>query len=272
MVIFPNCKINIGLHVVRRREDGFHDLETIFFPVPLFDVLEIVQAENEDSFIQTGLQIEGPSSNNLCMKAVRLLRTKIPDFPFVKLHLHKAIPMGAGLGGGSSDGAYTLLLLNRKFNLGLTEQTLINLSLQLGSDCPFFILNKPCFAWGRGEMMKPIDLPMKGMQLVLINAGIHINTGWAFQQIIPKEPSFSLGNIDQLAMEDWKKYVNNDFEEAVTNAHPILLDIKNYCYSRGAAFAAMTGSGSTMFALYHANKDVPSFDPWPGIWHQKIKL
>jgi 4-diphosphocytidyl-2-C-methyl-D-erythritol kinase len=272
MVEFPNCKINIGLNIVGKRADGFHDLETVFYPVPVHDILEVLPSHLEDHFTQTGLKIEGPSSNNLCMKAVALVRAQFPDLPPVNIHLHKAIPMGAGLGGGSGNGAHMLLLLNKKFNLGLSTQQLIDLALQIGSDCPFFIINKPCFAWSRGEMMEPVDLSLKGYQLVLINPGVHINTGWAFTQLQPKATKFSLKEITNIQPESWKQCIINDFQQPVAAHHPIIAAIINYCYEHGAIYASMTGSGSTCFALFQAGKALPSFHLFTNCWMKTMVL
>lgn len=271
MVIFPNCKINIGLNIVRKRGDGYHDIETVFYPIPVYDVLEVVQ-QHDDAFVQTGLSIDGDSSNNLCVKALQLVRSIHPDLPTLKMHLHKNIPMGAGLGGGSSDGAHTLLLLNKKFGLGLSQSKLIEMALQLGSDCPFFILNQPCFAWSRGEMMEPLSLPLSGYQLVLINPGIHVNTGWAFKQILPQPPAFSLQEIATLPVKEWKNVVKNDFEKQVGLAHPTIANIVEYAYTHQAVYAAMSGSGSTCFALFEPGQELPDFSSFSHFWMRKIKL
>jgi 4-diphosphocytidyl-2-C-methyl-D-erythritol kinase len=272
MVIFPNCKINIGLNIVAKRADGFHDLETIFYPVPVQDILEVLPSITTDQFTQTGLTIDGPSSNNLCVKALALVRAQFPDLPPLNIHLHKAIPMGAGLGGGSSDGAHMLLLLNKKFNLGLSTQQLIDMALQLGSDCPFFIINKACFAWSRGEMMEPIDLSLKGYQLALINPGVHVNTGWAFTQLHPKASEFSLKEMTSIQPDAWKQHIINDFQQPVAAHHPIIESILNYCYQHGAVYASMTGSGSTCFALFQAGKMLPTFQPFTNCWKKTMVL
>ena len=272
MVIFPNCKINIGLNIVRKRSDGYHDLETIFFPVPLYDALEVISTGHEDSFSQTGLPIAGDASGNLCVKALQLVRSQFPDLPAVKLHLHKAIPMGAGLGGGSSDGAHTLLLLNKKFSLGLSTSTLIEMALQLGSDCPFFIENKTCFAWSRGEMMEPLELDLKGFTLLLINPGIHVSTPWAFSQITPRLPEFSLKELSSFPLERWKELVVNDFQEPVAKHHPAIDSIIQTCYGAGALYAAMSGSGSTCFALFKPGVSIPEIPAFQSYWVKQINL
>ena len=170
--------------------------------------------------------------------------------PFVKIYLHKNIFIGGGLGGGSSDGAFMLKLLNEKFTLNLNEAQLLNYTLQLGSDCPFFIINKPCYATQRGEVLEKIDVDLSGNKLVLVNPHIHINTGWAFAQIHPSQPKESIKQIIQLPVLDWRHNLNNDFEEAVFAAHPSIQNIKNILYDAGALYAAMSGSGSTVFGIF----------------------
>jgi len=260
MLLFPNCKINLGLNITGKRNDGFHNLETIFLPVALQDALEIIPAPNAGqavAFSQTGLAIAGKEGDNLCIKAYHLLKQDFTQLPAVAMHLHKNIPMGAGLGGGSADGAFTLLLLNKRFNLGLSDERLIQYALQLGSDCPFFILNKPCFAQGRGEQMEPVDVQLKGYTLVLVNPGIHVPTGWAFGQITPAPPAKNIRDITGQPIDTWKDKLVNDFEAPVIKAHPQLGDIKRTLYQYGALYAAMSGSGSTFYGIF-------STPPWLG--------
>ena len=253
MVVFPNCKINLGLHILNKREDGFHDIETIFFPVPIEDALEVIvnnNAQQQITYSSSGIEVKGDIANNLCVKAYHLLKRDFPQLPNVRLHLHKAIPMGAGLGGGSADGTFTLTLLNNKFHLNLTEEQLIAYALQLGSDCPFFIYNKPCFATGRGERLKAIELNLSGYFLVIINPGIHINTGWAFKQITPHKHAVSLLSVIGEPVEMWKEGLTNDFEEPVFAQHPEIESIKNLLYQNNAVYAGMTGTGSTVFGIF----------------------
>lgn len=253
MIAFPNCKINLGLHILQKRADGFHDLETVFYPLPLRDALEIIQnnsTENSIVFSASGLLVDSKPEDNICVKAYHLLKKDFPELPSIKMHLHKTIPSGAGLGGGSADGAFVLLLLAKKFNLALTEAQLLSYALQLGSDCPFFIINKPAFATGRGEALQPIDLNLSSYQFVLINPKIHINTGWAFSQIKPKKERSSLKNIIALPVTEWKHHLQNDFEEAVFAAHPEIKNIKQQLYHQGAVYASMSGSGSTVYGLF----------------------
>lgn len=254
MVIFPNCKINLGLHITGKRPDGFHELETVFYPVQLKDIVEVVTS-TEFKFESSGLSIPGDSTNNLCLKAYHLLKQDFPHLPPVHMHLHKIIPMGAGLGGGSADGAFVLRLLNEKYQLNISSQQLIDYAAKLGSDCPFFILNKPAFASGRGELLEPIALDLSSYTFVLVHPGIHVNTKWAFEQIQPKVPTISIKEIIQLPIEEWKLYLQNDFEAPIINQHTEIAEIKSALYADGAIYASMSGSGSSVFGIYpqHAN-------------------
>ncbi|MDH7462644.1 4-(cytidine 5'-diphospho)-2-C-methyl-D-erythritol kinase [Chitinophagaceae bacterium 26-R-25] len=257
MVSFPICKINLGLHIVGKRNDGYHNLETIFHPIALKDALEIIQADTF-SLKVSGIAVDGDPSKNLCVRAYDLLKQKF-GLPPVYMHLHKAIPLGAGLGGGSSDGAATLLLLNQKFQLKLSPGELIDLALQLGSDCPFFIINKPCLATGRGEIMQQVDVSvLKGRKIVIVNPGIHVNTGWAFSQITPTPVGQSLSDIIAQPISTWKESLKNDFEEAVFGAHPAIKNIKDELYAQGAAYASMSGSGASVYGIFD-KKNVPDF-------------
>jgi 4-diphosphocytidyl-2-C-methyl-D-erythritol kinase len=259
MIVFPNCKINLGLHILRKRADGFHDLETVFYAITLYDALEIVQNSSpatDIEFTTSGLIIDSTIEQNICFKAYRSLKKDFPGLPAIKMHLHKVIPLGAGLGGGSSNGAFTLTLLNKKFNLGLTEDQLINCALQLGSDCPFFIKNEPCYATGRGEKLEEIELNLSNYKIVLINPGIHINTGKAFSKITPSGKRTSLKEIIQKPVEQWKEFLKNDFEETVFAEHPEIKTIKEKLYQQGAVYASMSGSGSSVYGLFEKNADL----------------
>jgi 4-diphosphocytidyl-2-C-methyl-D-erythritol kinase len=254
MISFPNCKINLGLNITKN--DGFHNLETVFYPIMINDALEIVQTSNIQypassiQFSSTGLAIDGNPNTNLCVKAYNLLKQDFPQLPSVQMHLHKVILMGAGLGGGSADGAFTLKLLNDKFNLNLSTQQLIDYALQLGSDCPFFILNKPCFATSRGEIMNEIPLDLSAYKFVIVNPGIHVNTSWAFSNINPTTPNKSIVQIIHQPIQTWKYELINDFELAVSNSHPAISSIKQQLYAAGAIYASMSGSGSTVFGIF----------------------
>lgn len=274
MVVFPNCKINLGLRILDKRPDGFHNLSTVFYPVPLKESLEIIRSEDaakQVQFTMSGNAVEGPEESNLCIRAYQLLKKDYPSLPHIKMHLHKAIPSGAGLGGGSADGAYTLALLNQKFQLGLSSQQLIDYALQLGSDCPFFILNQPCIASGRGELMQPVALSLSGYHLVLVNPGIHINTGWAFTELKKYQSpggqqARNIADIIQQPVQSWKSALVNDFEEPVYTHYPEVKSIKEKLYRHGAEYASMSGSGSTVFGLF--NKTVDSLD-FPAHYFEK---
>lgn len=267
MLSFPNCKINIGLHVLGKREDGFHEIETVFYPVPLYDALEIISSATLE-FTATGLPVDGSMTDNLCIKAYYLLKKDFPQLPFVKIHLHKTIPMGAGLGGGSADAAFMLNLLNYKFNLNLTTHQLINYALQLGSDCPFFIINKPCIAKGRGEKLEEIEVDISKYKIVLVNPGIHVNTGWAFSQLLKQsynEKTYihtgkSVKQIIAQPIISWKDELINEFETPVFNAYPQIKEIKETLYKLGALYAAMSGSGSTVYGIFNTTIETKMFE------------
>ena len=257
MLVFPNCKINLGLHILVKREDGFHDLETVFYPVPFKDALELIPSTNtEIEFAATGLAVDGIAAHNICVKAYHLLKKDFPQIPAVKIHLHKAIPLGAGLGGGSADAAFMLKLLNEKFKLKLSTPQLLSYSLQLGSDCPFFIINKPCFATGRGEVLEEVAVDLSAYKIAFINPGIHVNTGWAFSNITPALPAKSIKEIIHQPINTWKDELKNDFETAVFTAHPVIKEIKETLYAQGALYAAMSGSGSTVFGIFSSSTTI----------------
>ena len=252
MIVFPHCKINLGLHIVRKRADNFHDLETVFFPFPLKDILEIIPSDELQFFI-SGNEIPGDTNDNLCLKAYHLLKKDFPALPLIKIYLHKTIPTGAGLGGGSADGAFMLKLLNEKFELHISKDRLINYALQLGSDCPFFIINKPCFATSRGEILEEIKLDLSNYSFVLINPKIHINTAWAFSQLTPQIPAKSIREIINEPIKTWKQFLKNDFENAVLIKYPLLKIIKETLYKSGALYSSMSGSGSSFYGIFEKN-------------------
>ncbi len=250
MIVFPNAKINLGLHIVDKRADGYHNLETIFYPIPWNDALEIHLSDNDAPLLQSyGKPIPSQSSNNLCIKAWQLLHQHF-QIPPVNIHLLKAIPMGAGLGGGSSNAAFTLIALNRLFRLQLSSEQLIEFAAVLGSDCAFFIHNQPCRATGRGEILHPLSLSLKGYQLVLVHPGIHIPTPWAFQQITPQTPAFNLSELSALPLQEWRNVLTNQFEPPVFKAYPAIEAIKATLYEQGALYAALSGSGSCCFGIF----------------------
>ena len=260
MILFPNCKINLGLYVTGKRPDGYHNIETCFYPIPLQDVLEIIEQPDatETTLSLSGITIE-QSSNNSCLKAYALLKKDFPQLTPVQIHLHKAIPVGGGLGGGSADAAFTLLLLNKKFELRLNDEQLIQYASQLGSDCAFFIKNTPCLASGRGEILQPITLDLSEYKIVLVNPGLHIDTGWAYKQITIDAPKKSLAEMFSQPVEEWKANVFNVFETPIFQTYPSIKEIKDTLYSKGAVYAAMTGSGATVYGLFKKS-DVVTFD------------
>lgn len=263
MVFFPNCKINLGLTILRKREDGYHDLETVFYPLPVKDALEINQADNL-LFTATGIPIPGDSSGNLCLKAYHLLKKDFPELPAVDVHLHKRIPIGAGLGGGSSDGAHMLLLLDKRFNLQLTKDKLLGYAAQLGSDCPFFLLNTPCIGRGRGERLEPVGLDLSAYSFVIVDPGVHISTSQAFAHCIPGAGAGgkSLKEVVGQPIETWARDLANAFEDPVFRQYPSLRPIKDQLYARGAIYASLTGSGSGVFGIFEKGM-IPSliFEP-----------
>ena len=253
MINFPNGKINLGLNILSKRDDGFHNIETIFYPVALNDILEIITAPPSDEAIiysYSGLNIGGEKENNLCIKASSLLKKDFPTLPHVKLHLHKTIPMGAGLGGGSADGAFTLTMLNEKYQLNISTQQLQIYAAALGSDGPFFIINQPAYATGRGELLETTNVNLSTYRIILVNPGIHINTAWAFSQITPAIPVQSIKAIIAQPITTWKDELKNDFENPVFEKYPEIKDIKDELYKQGALYAAMSGSGSTVFGIF----------------------
>lgn len=270
MVFFPNCKVNIGLHVKGKRPDGYHNLETVFYPVPLRDAAEVtpytVRTEHAPFELNmSGEPVPGEVSTNLCTRAWQLIKADYPDIPPVRMHLHKRIPTGAGLGGGSADGAFMLLLLNEVCKLNIGSDKLRSYALQLGSDCPFFIVNKPCYAAGRGEIIEPISLDLSDYYFVIVYPGIHIHTGDVFKQLGDMRRSTAgatenetqANTLKDVVMEPvstWKNVVVNDFELPVFERHPEIKHIKEQLYFAGAEYASMTGTGSSVFGIFHNSK------------------
>jgi 4-diphosphocytidyl-2-C-methyl-D-erythritol kinase len=260
MILFPNAKLNLGLNIIRKRPDGYHDLETFFCPVSLCDALEIIPQHSTENLSEkviltcSGIALEGQSSDNICVKAWNLLAKDFPLLPPVLIHLHKLIPAGAGLGGGSSDGAFTFRMLNNLFNLQIPNEKLMSYALQLGSDCPFFMLNKPCFAIGRGENLEPIEIDLSRYEILLIHPGIHISTAIAFAGVSPRVPEKSLYGVVQQPVSTWKTDLVNDFEHSLFPVYPALRNIKETLYNSGAVYASMTGSGSAIYGFFERGR------------------
>lgn len=259
MIQFPNCKINLGLNVVARRDDGFHDIETVFYPVPLNDALEIIQAPDGIAEFQTsGLDIPGQADQNLCLKALHLLEKDF-DLPAVKMHLHKAIPMGSGLGGGSADGAFALKMLNELFVLGLDNEKLKHYARHLGSDCAFFIDNHPVFAHGRGDQMENAALDLSGLFLAIVVPAIHVSTADAYRMVVPHMPLNSVKEIIRLPLDDWNHMLLNDFETPVAARFPVISEIRQAMYDAGAVYSSMSGSGSAVYGIFEEMPSLVSF-------------
>lgn len=266
-IIFPLAKINLGLNVVERRPDGYHNLQTVFYPVPIMDALEV--SEMNDAFPSTadcdlkvtGIDVEGDEQRNLVVRAYHLLKDEFPTLPRLHTHLYKGIPTQAGMGGGSSDCAAMLTLLNRMGNLNLTASQLIERAARLGADCPFFILNKPAYAEGIGERLRPISLDLKGWYLCVVRPNIPVPTREAFAHITPRHPEHCCLDIVSQPVETWRDLLVNDFEYSVFRAHPQLAAVKKQLYNLGAVYAAMSGSGSALFGLFRRPVSFPCTSP-----------
>jgi 4-diphosphocytidyl-2-C-methyl-D-erythritol kinase len=257
MIVFPNAKINLGLNVIEKRTDGFHNIESCLVPVPWYDALEVVEAR-QLQFKSTGIKI--PGEGNICLLAYTLLKNDY-SLPPINIHLHKNIPIGAGLGGGSSDGAFMLKLLNDKFSLGLETNQLKQYAGKLGSDCSFFIENKPRFVEGAGDILSGIKLDLSGLYLVIIYPNVHISTQSAYQGLVPDKSTTNLKDtLEKESVSQWKQYITNDFE---INAGVKVLELKEMLYSQGAQFASMTGSGSAVYGLFTKRPDLKT--PYPNI-------
>jgi len=250
MIVYPAAKINIGLHIARKRPDGYHDIKTLMVPVPAVDILEIIPSDcNRDMFCQTGITLPGNPDQNLVLKAVRAIRRLCP-IPFVSIHLHKLIPPGAGLGGGSSDAAATLNILNMLFELRIPVEERLGIAAGIGSDCPFFMESLPAIATGRGEILEKFTIDLTGYYLVLVIPAVHVSTAEAYQgvQILPSHQS--LKTLLATGPETWKDTIVNDFEISIFAKYPLLRQIKEMLYARGAVYASMSGSGSALYGLF----------------------
>lgn len=272
MIAFPNAKINLGLHILSRRTDGFHNIESVLFPIRLSDALEVIEAHNRKfSITSSGLPIPSDGKPNLCERAFWLLHNEF-QIPLVNLHLHKVIPAGSGLGGGSADAAYTLKMLNQAFSLNLNYSDLETLAAKLGSDCPFFIRNQPMLAMGRGEILEPVSLSLKGLHLLLIRPTVHISTAEAYAGVVPQNPRKALQEILAQPIESWKEELKNDFEKSLFAKHPLLGKIKKQLYDNGAVYAAMSGSGSSLFGLFEGKPDAGLMQAFHDsfVWHEEF--
>lgn len=269
MLFFPNAKINLGLNVVNKRSDGYHNIETIFYPVPINDALEIVAAKENETFTQEGIPIVADPADNLAMRALRLLRQEY-TIPPLDIYLMKSIPFGAGLGGGSSDAAFMLKLINQYCELGITDERLEELAASIGADCPFFIRNKPVFASGIGNIFTPVALSLKGYYFGLIKPDIMVSTPEAYSLITPQTPAIDLKEIIRRPVQEWKDLMVNDFEKSVFSRYPEIEKLKTFFYTHGAVYASMSGSGSSVFGLFreqpefHLKEIHPDYFCWEG--------
>ncbi len=254
MITFPHAKINIGLQVTERRPDGYHNLDTVFYPIPIHDALEVIVAEGADYDCRlhiSGIEIAGDPDTNLVVRAYRLLAADYA-LPPVDIYLHKHIPTGAGLGGGSADASFMLRLLNEMFALGITTEQLEAYATQLGADCPFFITSRPVYATGIGNEFHPIALDLSEWHIVVVKPDVFVSTKEAYSMVRPEKPEVTLDKKITQPITEWKDSISNDFEQGIFALHPELADIKAKLYSLGAKYAAMSGSGSALFGLFEA--------------------
>lgn len=250
MLVFPNAKINLGLQITERRADGYHNLLSCFVPIGWADALEVIPAERF-SFASSGISIPGDPAKNLCVRAYDALNTDF-GLPPVQMHLHKLVPIGAGLGGGSADAAFALKLLNARFTLGLTTAQLETYARPLGADCAFFVQNRPMYCTQKGDVFLDIDLDLHGLTLVLVYPDLAISTAEAYAGVEPRQPKTPLNELLAAPIETWKEVVYNDFENSLFPKYPVLAAIKQQLYDLGAVYASMSGSGSTIYGLFSA--------------------
>lgn len=258
MIAYPNAKINLGLNILSKRGDGYHDIESVMYPVPWRDILEIVESADglsgQVTFTTSGISVPDDGKPNLCERAYRSLST-IRELPAVRIHLHKQIPMGAGLGGGSADAAFVLSVLNELFGIGLSQDRLHDLAAELGSDCPFFIENSPKLVSGRGEVMADIGLSLTGKKLLIVYPGIHIGTAEAYAGVRPSIPAVRIAEILKMPIGQWKDQLGNDFETSIFRTYPTLALIKQTLYDHGAVYSSMSGSGSAIYGIFDERLD-----------------
>jgi 4-diphosphocytidyl-2-C-methyl-D-erythritol kinase len=265
LLTFPNAKLNLGLYVTAKRPDGYHALETVFLPLPWADVLEVLpvpKGQAASSLTLTGRPIPGDVATNLCLKAYELLKTDFPQLPPVQMQLHKIVPIGAGLGGGSADAAFALRAIGEVFGLNLSTAQLEGYARRLGADCAFFIENQPCLALERGDVFEPIDLILRGTACVVVYPGLHISTAQAFAGIVPRAPKLPLREALAQPLSTWRDTVSNDFEASLAPTHPVLAEIKQQLYEGGASYASLSGSGSAVYGLFTGVAEAPAL-PWP---------
>jgi 4-diphosphocytidyl-2-C-methyl-D-erythritol kinase len=258
MIVFPSAKINIGINITGRRPDSYHNIETVFYPLPIYDALEALPGD-ELTFHSSGLEIPGRIEDNLCIKGYHLM-SKDYDLPPVNIHLLKHIPIGAGLGGGSANAAFFIKLINNLFDLKLTTEQMLDYARQLGADCAFFIENKPVFAFGKGDMFEDIHLDLSGHYIALVMPPAHVSTAEAYRGVKPTPVKESLKELIKLPVEEWKHHIKNDFEESVFKNHPVIRGVKAALYESGAIYASMSGSGASVFGIFNKKPDLPALE------------
>lgn len=280
MICFPNAKINIGLNIIGKRSDGFHNIQSIIYPISLCDALEIIEIKDEKKiclnkisdkifYSSSGVSIPGDNASNLCVKAYELVSDKF-KLPKVAIHLHKLVPIGGGLGGGSSNAAYTIKQLNNLFELNISDDLMEDLASQLGSDCNFFIKNKPVYVYERGSKYKAVSLDLSGYYVFIVYPRIHISTAEAYKKVKITE-EVNLIDMIKLPVEEWKYNIFNSFEDNIFKEYPLIKSIKDQLYSQGAVYASMSGSGSCVYGIFKDNvSSLTSFFPYYYVWSAKL--
>lgn len=267
MTSFPNAKINIGLNITGKRDDGYHNIESLFYPVGVCDALEFVvkkSGDKSDELTVTGIKTD--IKDNLVIKALKILRKEY-SIPHLRIHLHKAIPAGSGLGGGSSDAAFMLRYINRYFKIGIDSKKITDIAIQIGSDCPFFIRNKPAIITGRGEFITETDFSLAGKYLLLVYPGIHISTAEAYSLVIPRNAANSIIAGIKKPVRKWREYIQNDFQDTIIHRFPLIGEIIDNIYHEGALYCSMSGSGSAVYGIFDefpGNNIYDSYWTWRG--------
>lgn len=267
MILFPNAKINLGLNVIEKRPDGFHNIETVFYPINWCDALEVLEGGSKPFDLETtGLTVAGPIEENIIFKAWKALSAEV-KLPHLKVNLHKVLPMGAGLGGGSSDAAFFLKIANQKFSLGLSQEQLTNIARNLGADCAFFIENTPVFAVGKGDEFSSVKVNLKDYRILVVHPGINSNTKEAYDGVIPNKPLRSVKEIvENEPISNWKNCLVNDFEKSIFKKYPEVEKLKNQLYEAGAIYASMSGSGSAVFGIFKDKQTITFPDTYKSMW------
>lgn len=258
MIVFPNAKINIGINITGRRPDGYHNIETIFYPVKIYDALEALPGK-ELSFQSSGLGIPGRVEDNLCIKTYHLIKNDY-ELPPVTIYLNKRIPIGAGLGGGSADAAFFIKLIDQLFELGMATEQKLHYARQLGADCAFFIESKPVFAFEKGDRFEPVNLDLSGYHIALVMPPAHVSTSEAYRGVKPAPVKLSLKELVSLPIHEWKHSIKNDFEESVFKNHAVIRGVKAAIYEAGAIYASMSGSGASVFGIFDKTPDLSSLE------------